>query len=330
MIDVNREKVDPQPLMNVAIFLSFFATITSGPIVKSYDFFIQLERQHTIRWANLSEGGRLFLRGALKKFLLADYLAVAVNAVYEAPTMYSWFSIAFTIVFYSLEIYYDFSGYSDMAIGIAKVVGFDLNKNFNCPYLARNPSEFWGRWHISLSSWFKEYLYIPLGGNRKGFARTCINLMVVMLVSGLWHGASWLFVLWGALHGLGIVANRVWKRICKVQNKGHEVISIMINFVFVSFCWIAFRAPSIRIAKEMMVGLFTLQKGIPYVYVYGIAITAWFVIRHVYAYRFTNKSEELSTFHNNSVISWTILWLEIMALFAFYYIGGTQFIYSQF
>ena len=203
-------------LLNVMLYIGFFPQIVSGPIVKAHNFMHYLhDDEQRIKLENLSCGFQRFVVGIFKKLVIADRLSVCVGAVYGAPEVYSGVSILLAAVSYALELYYDFSGYSDMAIGIAEMLGFDIGINFNLPYLARNPSDFWNRWHISLSSWFKEYVYIPLGGNRKGKLRTFFNMMVTMLLSGLWHGANWAFVIWGAAHAAISIAHKIFSDIMK-------------------------------------------------------------------------------------------------------------------
>src|SRR5690606_39664978 len=159
------------------------------------------------------EGMRRILWGFFKKIVIADRLAIYVNGVYNSPYEYSGFPLIVATLFFAFQIYCDFSAYSDIAIGTARIMGFDLMENFRQPYFARSIREFWARWHISLSTWFRDYLYIPLGGNRVPFPRHLLNLFIVFLVSGLWHGASWTFVIWGALHGLFVVGEAIWERI---------------------------------------------------------------------------------------------------------------------
>ena len=210
LLDVKKGAITAErDFVKLAAYISFFPQITSGPIVKAYDFLPQLDRLHRVRKDNVYLGVTRFVTGLTKKVVLADRIGVAVNAVFAAPAAYNGLSIAMAVIGYSLQIYCDFSGYSDMAIGIATVWDFDLGRNFNMPYLAENPSDFWRRWHISLSSWFRDYVYIPLGGSRRGKLRTYVNLLVTMLLSGLWHGANATFLAWGAYHGLGCVAHRM-------------------------------------------------------------------------------------------------------------------------
>ena len=206
----------------------------------------------------------------VQKIVLADHLGVFVDDVFCAPSAYNTGTVIFSAVSYSLQIYLDFSGYSDMAIGIAKIIGFDFNPNFNLPYMARGSSDFWSRWHISLSTWFKDYLYIPLGGSRKGEKRTYINLFIVMLVSGLWHGAGWNFIWWGALHGIANCITR-WLRKRNIQEnmvlRGLEATG---TFLLVTLFWTVFRAESMEKAVLYWKAMFTFHSGIsqPYTWTF--------------------------------------------------------------
>jgi alginate O-acetyltransferase complex protein AlgI len=206
----------------------------------------------------------------VQKIVLADHLGVFVDDVFCAPSAYNTGTVIFSAVSYSLQIYLDFSGYSDMAIGIAKIIGFDFNPNFNLPYMARGSSDFWSRWHISLSTWFKDYLYIPLGGSRRGEKRTYINLFIVMLVSGFWHGAGWSFILWGCMHGMANCVTR-WLRNKNIQEnavlRGMEVLCI---FLLVTLFWTVFRAESIEKAGVYWNAMFTSHSGIsqPYTWTF--------------------------------------------------------------
>src|SRR5205814_5433706 len=173
-------------------------------------FLPQMRRSLELSWSHAKVGIPLVLLGVSKKLLVADRLAIFVDPVFRQPELFSGGTVASAVVAYSLQIYCDFSGYSDIAIGISRIIGFDLPENFNMPYIATSITEFWRRWHITLSQWLRDYLYIPLGGNRKGRRRTYINLTVTMLLGGLWHGAAWTFVVWGLLHGAGLAAHKLW------------------------------------------------------------------------------------------------------------------------
>lgn len=245
-IDIYRRHIEPaENWRDYATFITFFPELIAGPIVRASAFLPQLQRAIGPSGETLRAGVGLFLLGLTKKALIADRLATVADPVFLDPAMYSTVSVWAGLLAYSFQIYCDFSGYSDMAIGTAKMIGYDLPENFRMPYLATNVSEFWRRWHITLSAWLRDYLYIPLGGNRLGDARAAVNLFATMLLGGLWHGASWKFVLWGALHGLGLAVHRSWTR------RGSRLgpyLSGALTFAFVTLCWIPFRAPSIESA----------------------------------------------------------------------------------
>lgn len=208
----------------------------------------------------------IFLFGLFKKIVLADRLSVFVNQVYEMPNTFSSLTVFLAVISYSFQIYFDFSGYSDMAIGVGKILGFDLPKNFNLPYLAHNVTELWKRWHITLSTWLMNYLYISLGGNRKGKIRTYLNLILTMLIGGIWHGANWTYVFWGLLHGLALAVHKAWMDLTGSAKKKHNavltVISIILTFLFTTFCWIFFRSESLTQAFEIIGRIFSFKKGV--------------------------------------------------------------------
>lgn len=256
LMDVYRGKFTQKvSFLEYAFYLTFFPLILCGPITRPGNFFPQIENLKKNTPKELVGAGLfLIISGLLKKGVCADYLAQFVNMVFDNPTSYSGFENLMASLGYTMQIYMDFSGYTDMSIGIASVMGIVLPQNFNYPYRSRNMSEFWGRWHISLSSWFKDYLYIPLGGNRKGMYRTCLNIMVVMLVSGLWHGASWMFIMWGILHGFGQIFYKLSK---KWWDKIPSPITILVTFCFASLCWVFFRSPDYEICHQVLGSIFT-------------------------------------------------------------------------
>ena len=192
--------------------------------------------------------------GLVKKALVADYIAQYNNWIFEDPMGFSGFEGAMGVLGYTLQIYLDFSGYSDMSIGIAAIMGFQLRENFNFPYQSLNLTEFWRRWHIALSTWFRDYVYIPLGGNRKGKFRTYLNCFISMLLSGLWHGASWMFVIWGAMHGVGLIIHKACKGwLDKIPNTWYvKIIATFITFVFVMVAWVFFRSSSVDTAVTLL------------------------------------------------------------------------------
>jgi alginate O-acetyltransferase complex protein AlgI len=210
-IDVYRKKIRVErDFSRLALYIAFFPQLVAGPIVRAGDFLPQLEEDRNISFSNFKTGIQIFIFGLFKKVVVADWLSVFVDDVFRTPAAFHAISLVLAVIAYSIQIYFDFSGYSDMAIGCAKCLGYDFERNFNLPYMSRNVSEFWTRWHISLSSWLKEYLYIPLGGNRKGTARTYINNMLTMLLGGLWHGANWTFVVWGGIQGAALCFQKAY------------------------------------------------------------------------------------------------------------------------
>lgn len=334
MFDVKKETISAEKdFIKLATYISFFPQITSGPIVKAHDFLPQLDRVHRIKKSNVYEGIQLFVLGLTKKVVFADRIGVAVNAVYSAPLAYNNISIFWAIIGYSLQIYCDFSGYSDMAIGIAKVLDFDLGKNFDLPYLAKNPSDFWRRWHISLSSWFRDYVYIPLGGSRAGKGKTYRNLFVTMLLSGIWHGANWTFIVWGVLHGVGSAVHKIFRDIKgkadKRTNPAVSFICIVGNCIFVALLWVVFRATDMGQAMEVMSGLFRMT-GITYINVYVVIYFVIIAVVHILGAIKNNGHAfevklDLDTFKGQ-----IILFTWIFLIIAFMYVGDSAFIYAQF
>ncbi len=260
-IDVYRRKMEPvRNVIDFGFYVSFFPQLVAGPIVRAYEFIPQLYSEYRLARREFSHALFLISKGLIKKIIISDFIATNfIDRVFDAPSVYSGFENLMAVYGYGLQIYCDFSGYTDIAIGLALILGFRLPINFNSPYKAANITDFWKRWHISLSRWLKDYLYIPLGGNRKGRFRTNLNLMITMLLGGLWHGASVRFIIWGFLHGLGLVVNRSWSSVFGERIKGGKfgrAISVIITFHFVSFCWIFFRASDLESVKIMLSQIF--------------------------------------------------------------------------
>ena len=313
----------------LAAYISFFPQITSGPIVKAHDFLPQLERLHRVKKDNVYLGVTRFVTGLTKKVVFADRIGVAVNAVFAAPAAYNGLSIAMAVVGYSLQIYCDFSGYSDMAIGIAAIWDFDLGKNFNLPYLAENPSDFWRRWHISLSSWFRDYVYIPLGGSRRGKLRTYVNLFITMVLSGLWHGANATYLVWGAYHGLGCVIHRLLGKRGSQKTPWQTALCTAANCLFVSAGWVIFRADSMAQAMAVFSGLFR-GDGICYVNVFVVIYGLVIALTHLYArFRLNGNAPtarlNLDTFRGKLLLC---VWVFLIAMLM--YCGNSAFIYANF
>ncbi len=239
-------------LLDYALFILFFPHLVAGPIVRPRDFLPQLARPKAWRWSRASLGVRMFLFGFVKKAVIADRLAPLAEAVFGKPSAYSSLSVWAGVLAYTVQIYCDFSGYSDMAIGLAHLFGFKLPQNFRRPYLAGDISDFWRRWHISLSSWLRDYLFIPLGGSRGGEWQTCRNLLIVMLLGGLWHGANWTFVAWGLYHGLLLVVCRLtpWPRWANAPRL--RPLCVAATLVLVCIGWVFFRAQTFTGAGELL------------------------------------------------------------------------------
>ena|SRR5579859_5647910 len=251
-----------------ALYVMFFPQLVAGPIERPQNVLHQFHEKKTFDYANLTSGLKLILWGLFKKVVIADRISLATNEVFNDPGHQSALSLIIGTVFFSFQIYCDFSGYSDIALGTARVLGFKLMKNFDAPYQAKNISEFWQRWHISLSTWFRDYLYISIGGNRVSVPRWYFNLFFVFLVSGFWHGANWTFLIWGALHGFYLIfayATSKWRTgFMNITGMSKmkwlfNPLQVIITFILVSFAWIFFRANSLRDAWTIVRKIITMD-----------------------------------------------------------------------
>lgn len=245
VVDVYKRRIKPtKNWLDYLFFLSFFPALVAGPIVRADYFLPQIEKNRRASYNDIWGGLWLVIVGIVKKALIADYIAQYNDLIFDEPTLYTGVQTLLGVLGYTMQIYCDFSGYSDMAIGIALILGFRLGINFDSPYQSRNLTEFWRRWHISLSSWLRDYVYIPLGGNRKGTIRTYVNNFLTMLIGGLWHGAAWKFVFWGAMHGAGLALHKFCKPVLSriPDNFLTVFISWVLTFVYVSLLWVFFRA----------------------------------------------------------------------------------------
>ncbi len=262
IVDLYRGSV--KPVGNIADFgfyLSFFPQLVAGPIVRASEFIPQMSLPYNVTKREFGHALFLICKGLIKKIVISDFLAInLIDRVFDMPAAYSGFENLMAVYGYSLQIYCDFSGYTDIAIGLALMMGFRIPVNFNSPYKAMDLADFWRRWHISLSRWLKDYLYIPLGGNRKGRFMTGVNLMITMLLGGLWHGASMKFVLWGGLHGIGLIISKIKNRIFgenRMRSVFFRFVSILVTFHFVSFSWIFFRSANMNDALIMFSRIFS-------------------------------------------------------------------------
>ncbi len=258
IVDIYRGKLQPcKSFLDYTFFLTFFPPLLAGPVVRAKDMLPQIRNNTPATSAMVSEGLFLIMAGLVKKVIVADYLSGNfVDRIFDNPALYSGFENLMGAVGFTIQLYCDFSGYSDMAIGLALLLGFRFKDNFRAPFKAQSPTEFWKRWHISLSSWLMDYIYIPLGGNRKGNARRHVNLMSTMVIGGLWHGASWMYVLWGAYNGMLLSLHKVFKRLWPTPSaiKGTRVAAvgnILITFVLIVTGMIFFRARSLEQLSQM-------------------------------------------------------------------------------
>jgi len=272
-------------IIRYAAFVSLFTQLVAGPIERAKHLLPQLRSPRRIALGDLTDGASMFIVGLFKKIALADYLALYVDKVYDAPGQFDAPALILATFAFGWQIYFDFSGYTDMARGAARMMGFRLMLNFNHPYLASGLGEFWGRWHISLSTWFRDYVYIPLGGNRKGEMTTYRNMILTMLISGLWHGAAWTFVIWGAVHALGRVLTRRLEASPFYQRRIPKLVKQAIVFAFVTFAWIFFRAQSFDDAAVIVTRIFTAAWSDP-----QFPLWAMSLILGVWAYQYVCES----------------------------------------
>ncbi len=242
-IDVYRRQIKPcRSWLDYATFITFFPEIIAGPIVRASVFLPQMGRVIGPTERRLVSGMSLFLLGLVKKMLIADRMAEISDVVFATPGIFSTATVWCGLAAYTLQIYCDFSGYSDMAIGSARMIGYDLPENFRMPYLSVSISEFWRRWHMTLSAWLRDYLYIPLGGNRRGTLLTYRNMLLTMSLAGLWHGANWNFVLWGGLHGVALAVNKLWRKCSEDRWTFPAPLGWLLTLLFVMVCWVPFRS----------------------------------------------------------------------------------------
>jgi alginate O-acetyltransferase complex protein AlgI len=331
-IDYYRNELKEEPsLIRFATFVSLFPQLVAGPIERAGNLLPQLHDAPKITKEGITDGMSLFLVGLFKKLALADYLATYVETVYAAPDEVTGaLALILATLAFGWQIYFDFSGYTDMARGVAKMMGFNLMLNFNNPYLADGLGDFWRRWHISLSTWFKDYVYIPLGGNRGGKYRTYGNMIATMVISGIWHGAAWGFIIWGAVHAVGRVLTRELERTKIYAEKVPRIFKQLFVYLFVNFAWIFFRAESIADAGHVIKGIFTgawyeegewINPGFP--------ILMGILILGVWVYQYIHESRI------SKVLAWAPMRIALavaMILYMCFCAGGSasDFIYFQF
>ena len=341
-IDIYRKKIGPSGLLDFSLFVVFFPQLVAGPIVRAIEFLPQLTKKIQLTFDNFKTGLALFIVGFAKKSLLADSLSIFVDSVYKAPELFDAMTLLCATLAYSLQIYFDFSGYSDMAIGIGLIIGFQFPKNFNYPYKSRNITEFWRRWHLTLSSWLRDYLYISLGGNRGSRIRTYFNLMATMTLGGLWHGASLNFVVWGVLHGAALAVHKVF-----MARTGHDIhlyqeqafigtsvgqffsqlTAIIVTYAFVCLTWVLFRADSFADSYTVISKILTGADGAHWIHISFYLIVPTFLIWQLIPDNHKIRTELFSAkrYHGFTACSALVL---LIVLFA--PTGLSPFIYFQF
>ena len=316
-----------------ANYVLFFPQMVAGPIERYDTLGNELKTVHKPVYQNFSDGFKLILFGLFIKMAVADNIAPYVNQIYADPLKYNSLQVLLSVFLFSFQIYADFFGYSTIALGSAKLLGINIMDNFKTPYLAKSVSEFWTRWHISLSTWFRDYLYIPLGGNRVKIPRWSINILIVFMVSGLWHGASWTFVVWGALHGLMLLAERYFSKIFKFEIKKEwsllNVFLVLKTFVITSFIWIFFRAENFQKAKDIFKAIIKNSNvsAIPLDTVTALAFSLLIIVFDIFLYN-SRIDSKLNTF--KTPYRWAFY---TVLLFCLMTLSGTQkftFIYFQF
>jgi alginate O-acetyltransferase complex protein AlgI len=343
--DVYYKKLKPtNDFLSFAAFVSFFPQLVAGPIERAEQLLPQIAQRRVFNYEQSTQGIKLILWGLFKKVVIADSFGFMVDDIFQNHDSYSASTLLLGSVFFSFQIYGDFSGYSDIAIGTAKLFGIELMSNFKFPYFSRNVGEFWRRWHISLSSWFKSYIYIPLGGSQAGHAIALRNILVIFLISGLWHGANWTFILWGALHAAMFIplyligVNRVHKH--KKLGSYHNLVAfakewsqIILTFAIVTILWIFFRSDSIQHAFTYFYGILDRFYFEAYLHPKGFRMLDYYVLLIVFiVYEYSiRKDERLPFKFKNKAVRFVMYTLVILAMLLFYESSiDRSFIYFQF
>jgi alginate O-acetyltransferase complex protein AlgI len=352
-IDVQRKLIPVEKnFIHIALYIAFFPQLVAGPIVKANEFLPQLEESRNISLKNFEKGIQIFLMGLVKKIILADHLSVFVDDVYRTPEAFNSLTIFLAVISYAIQIYFDFSGYSDMAVGAAKCFGYDLPRNFNLPYLSSSITEFWLRWHISLSSWFRQFVYIPLGGNRVKPLRWVFNMLVVWFLTGMWHGADWTFILWGVYYGVLLMIEKFYFNLTSLKyknglSKGDDKVGIFFKIfghtytiIVVLFGWIFFRAENMSDAILILKRLFTFQTGISQPFSWTFISVAILIIGYFAAALHSKKNPDKQgrviyegyypLVNLNTIKGITIFLFVIGLIIIFAYTGNNPFVYFQF
>ncbi|WP_299533698.1 MBOAT family protein [Ulvibacterium sp.] len=350
-VDVFRNDIEPtKHFGKYALFVSFFPQLVAGPIERTTNLLPQFNKNLRFDYQRFRNGILLVSWGFFKKVVIADRIAVLVDHIYNNPVEDDGFGSLIAMLSFSVQIYCDFSAYTDIAIGIAKIMGFDLKKNFDNPYLAKSITEFWRRWHISLSTWFRDYLYIPLGGNKKGKPRMLINLFIVFLISGLWHGASSTFIIWGGIHGLLIIVEKIYHKSqlrlyeelrWSIEKFSFKLYRVLVTFTIVTIAWVFFRAETFSGAIELLSNLEHLKIQNFFdnkIYEYGLGkqeITTLLIsVPFLFVAEFLNTKLNFKSwlYQQNLVFRWIVYLFIVFFLLIFGYYSNEQanFIYFQF
>ena len=325
-IDVYREKLQPhESLLDFALFVAFFPQLVAGPIVRARELLPQLATTPSFSRRRMYSGAQQMLRGAVKKVLLADRLGEMVDVVFAGPDLYSGITVWIAVLAYAGQIYYDFCGYSDIAIGAAKMLGYRFPANFRHPYLATSMADFWHRWHMTLSRWLRDYLYISLGGSRHGSVVTYRNLMITMTLGGLWHGAAWTFVIWGIWHGVILALERMTSRFRVFQLP--LAIKWLTTFLVILFGWVLFRSPNLQVAFTVFAKMSTLSAGIDWFPPLAIGALACLALDHIVWRTRLRRAMRLPALAWYSPVAASIM---IWALLIYAPSGFRPFVYFQF
>lgn len=300
VVDVYRRQMEPvRNVLDYIFFLTFFPPLLAGPVVRAKDLIPQIKSNPIATRTMVSDGYFLIMTGLIKKVVIADYISENfVDRIFDNPTLYSGFENIIGIYGFTLQLYCDFSGYSDMAIGIALLLGFRFRENFNSPFKSQNPTEFWHRWHISLSTWLRDYIYIPLGGNKISKTRSRLNLLYTMIIGGIWHGASWMFLIWGVWNGLLLIMHKELKFIFHLQNRNicnqwwRRLGNIFLTFSLIAFGMMFFRATSMNIVYDMLNQIwynFHINIALDFVVSYNIVVIIMLfgLVMHLSPHRWT-------------------------------------------